>query len=426
MSGINDLNTNYAEEYKAFGEKVLSENEKTLKKVGITPPPLFSKKDDDDDKKMMGLIVEKTTTEEQDNDTANNDEKNTDSVKKSSIPKNNTLSNVKSTSGMLNTVYKNSIKKGNFQAEGTDQELVSDVDDFSEDLEESDGKDDNDDFAEFMSDDYENGFHLNGSGYAYHEKSKNSSTQSFSAEVSGSYKSKNGKFTLSYGSSFEYSINKTTFNYSEEEQKATEELDNIDNANAAALDNADNTQTNTVPANQTKIKTETEQQKNQSGNANIMAKYRDNTFTYAGGFEANIFNNNTEEYYIKGGVMHNSSGIAATIIRKIEVSRFEDGEKYVDNKMGVKLHLLKPKAAEKQDKPELEIPTPEKSTELINLVQDNAQEVSEIAGPKGLGFSVNLKLSTAQDANEYGADVAYTFLASKKQIKIIRFTLRRI
>ena len=38
MSGINDLGKNYLEEYKAFGAKVLSENEQILKKSGVTPP----------------------------------------------------------------------------------------------------------------------------------------------------------------------------------------------------------------------------------------------------------------------------------------------------------------------------------------------------------------------------------------------------
>ena len=405
MSYINGLGKNHAAEYKEFGEKILAENKKILERAGVTPP-LFNNDLEPDN---AGLVFKRTQvlSEDVDDDDDDDDEKKKkSSYKPSSISKNSTLTDVRSSAGMKNTVYKNSIKSSNMVDKGSDDPSPS-LDEFNESLETSNGRNDNDDLADFLSREYENGLHLNGGGYAYYEKNNESTNTSFVANVTGSYATKNGKFSLSYGGSFEYAVNNDNIIPEVESASANKPSTDSTQTKTRAEDSA---QTPSQPADNNTNKSD-----DKSGNAILMAKYKDKNLTYAAGGTANLYDNNTRLYNIYAGVMHNSTGIAATLRRKIEVS-FDANGKFVDNQTDVKLHLLKPKKAATPTDVAPELPTPDETKEYEGLVKTDKQEVEEIAeaGQGAYGFGLNLKLATAQTADEYGAEVKYTALLTKK------------
>ncbi len=405
MSYINGLGKNHAAEYKEFGEKILAENKEILKKAGVTPP-LFN---NDLEQDNAGLVFERTQvlSEDVDDDDDDDDEKKKkSSYKPSSISKNSTLTDVRSSAGMKNTVYKNSIKSSNMVDKGSDDPSPS-LDEFNDSLETSNGSNDNDDLADFMSREYEKGLHLNGGGYAYYEKNNESTNTSFVANVTGSYTTKNGNFSLSYGGSFEYAVNNDNIIPEIESASANKPSTDSTQTKTRAEDSA---QTPSQPADNNTNKSD-----DKSGNAILMAKYKDKNLTYAAGGTANIYDNNTRLYNIYAGVMHNSTGIAATLRRKIEVS-FDANGKLVDNQTDVKLHLLKPKKAATPTDVAPELPTPDETKEHESLVNTDKQEVEEIAGTGqgAYGFGLNLKLATAQQADEYGVEVKNTSLITKK------------
>ena len=406
MSYINGLGKNHAAEYKECGEKILAENNEILKKAGV-PPTLFN---NDLEQDNAGLVFERTQvlSEDVDDDDDDDDEKKKkSSYKPSSISKNSTLTDVRSSAGMQNTVYKNSIKSSNIAVSRSDDSSPS-LEEFNDSLETSNGSNDNDDLADFMSREYEKGLHLNGGGYAYYEKNNESTNTSFVANVTGSYTTKNGKFSLSYGGSFEYAVQKENYNTS----STASDFDNVqpEDNNQKITRAESSTQ---VPSQSVDINTN--QSENKSGNAILMAKYKDKNLTYAAGGTANLYDNNTRLYNIYAGVMHNSTGIAATLRRKIEVS-FDANGKLVDNQTDIKLHLLKPKKAATPTDVAPELPTPDETKEYESLVNTDKQEVEEIAGAGqgAYGFGLNLKLATAQQADEYGVEVKNTSLITKK------------
>ena len=378
MSGINDLGKNYLEEYKAFGAKVLSENEQILKKSGVTPPVFNTVPKSNDT--SVGLVLERTQKEDDKKKNSEEDTNDCELFEKTSILKNSTLMDVRSSAGKMNTVYKNSIKAKNIDSNNQTSNSFSGTKAFSETLEELNGKDNNDDMAEFMSREYDNGLHVNGGGYVYYEKSDDGTSNSVTANVIGTYKTNNEKLTLSYGGSFEYDIKNSVSN---------QNGDYVQSQNGFG---------------------------SKSGNTVFMAKYKAEDFTYAVGETSNFYESDTKLYHVYTGIMHNESGIAATLIRKIEVTAAEDGN-HIENKTNVKLHLLKPKKAEKQDNIAPQMPSPAETAELRNIVQKNKQEVGEININKGYGFGMDLKLASSQDADEYGVEVTYSSLLTKKSDK---------
>ncbi len=367
MSYTYKLGKNYSDEYEEYGKQIISENKQLLKKAGIKSPVF----DNDLKTENTGLVIEKTETDEnKDNDKIEKNNKKT-TFKESSISKNSTIHDVTSSTGMLNTIYKNSQKAyGTMPSDKIDDAL--DIDEFTNSLEESNGSDQNDDMAEFLSRDYEKGYHINGGGYTYYEEDSNLSTTAVAANITGSYKSKDERLTLSYGGSFEYS------NHREFSDKTLEN-------------------------------------DNKSGNAILMAKYKAKDFTYAAGGIGNFYDDDSEQYNLYGGIMHNNTGIAATVRRNIFVSHDANGTS-IKNKTDIKLHILKPKPAEEKNNAP-ESPSPESTKKYESHVRDNAQEVESIADEEGYGFGMNLKLTSATDSDEYGIQLKYASLITKKNDK---------
>ena len=268
MSYINDLGKNYAEEYRQFGEKILAENKEILKKSGVTPP-LFNN-DLEPDNAGFTIDIAQTEDNEEDEQSKKGTDKKKSSYKETSIGKNTTLTDVKSSTGMMNTVYKNSIKSSNLVA-GSSNDLYYSTNEFNESLEESDGSDDNDNMANFMSEEYEKGLHLDGGGYTYYEKNNESSNTSFAARLMGSYKTKNEKFTLSYGGSFEYSVQKNNYQIYDTDSNLKYKQSQDNNQTETKANSS--TQTIPLPSDNNTNKSD-----NKSGNAIFMAKYKDKIF----------------------------------------------------------------------------------------------------------------------------------------------------
>lgn len=368
MTYIHNSENNYAIEYQKFGEKILAENKEILKKAGVVPQ-IFNA-DTKTENSSVGLVVEKKHDDknkkykkEQQDDSENIAE---------TVFDNKTISEVKSSKGILNTILKETIRAAGYAQNRKDSEDTS-VDksqEFMSYLKETNGKDDNDDLENFICSEYEDGLHINGGGYAYYETCSDSSTEATSANFAGTYKSKNKKLTLSYGGSFEYSKN---IDKKESEQKTV----------------------------------------NSNSNAIFMAKYKAKDMIYAGGGSANIYDNDSKLYNIYAGTMH-KSGLSATLVREIQVTLDEFGERVINNRTNVKLNILKPKKAGNPSNIIPEIPSPEKTKELDNLVSEDKQEVNNIANTQGYGLGLNLELATSNDADEYGVELTYPSLLTKK------------
>lgn len=363
MTHIKGLGQNYVEEYKKFGEKILAENEQILKKAGITPTifdeeqtnnrtiPLPTETSDDKTKDKVKKTTSKKTYEE------------------SALEENTTFNDVKATSGALNTIYKRILKKYN---RTNSNDSKNNYQEYTYTLESTDGNDDNDDLADFLSKNYKEGLHINGGGFAYLEKGEISSVYSLNGNVAGSYKDKNGKLTLMYSGAVEY-----------ENEKSTE----------------DGTEQSGSEKN---------------GNALFLAKYKAEKLTYGGGGSANFYDNDTQQYNIYAGATHNTSGITLTLKRKIQVAKSPEGDSIIENQTDVKVSIIQPKDAGEFPNTVPDIPTPEKTKEADSLVESEKEEVKDIVTKnEKKGFGLDLILSTASNADEYGAIAKYATFYNK-------------
>lgn len=362
----------YTEEYRRYSENVLAQSRETLKKAGINPP-VFDKKNQQSNK----------TTEDSASNTpetvSNFSEDNIYS--EVSLSKNKNLNDFRTSNGVLNTAYKSGIKANNTAGSNNDTTTSQSLNEFLSSMENADGKDDNDDIVDFMETEFKDGFHINGGGYTYYENGEKSSTNAVSANIMGSFKTNNNKFSLLYGGSFEYENTK---------QKSSQ--DTTDNATSIGA--------------------------NKDGNALLMAKYKDTKFTYAGGATAYVYSNNTELYNVYAGISHNDSNIAATLRRQIQVSRNNAGERVIDNKTSVKMNILKPKTAEDFPNVVPEIPTVKETSDLDNNVNTAKQNVNNLVSSDWQkGFSFDVDISTSSDSDEYGVIGKYATYATKKDSK---------
>ena len=372
MANINGLGNNYIEEYKEFGSKIIAENEQILRKAGIQPK-IFNQ-DSSLNNSMQGLEVEKTDTKDNkvtEEDKKDNETSNDKSFQETTISKNNTTSKVRASGGIFNTVYKTGIKSNTVTDSLEDNSSVE-VEEFMSSLEETNGNDDNDDLEDFMATEYKDGLHLNGGGYVYYENGSTSLTESVNASLSGSYKSKNQKFSLSYGGAFEY-------------ENSTQKT-----------------------GNNNEIK--------KDGCATLMGKYKTNKLTYAAGGSAFYYDNNTSMYNISAGAVLNDTGLAATLTRKILVARNDQGQKTVNNQTSFKVNIIKPKEA--GDFPNVipDIPSPSDMQQYDTLVNSEKQEVNALVSKKSES-GLDVELSTSSDSDEYGLVYKHTFSYAKKQDK---------
>ena len=105
MTYINGLGKNYVEEYKEFGEKILAESEQTLKKAGVSTPVFNAETENN---MLEGYQMEhQDKTDNKKNDSIKKDDKNSnDTFESDEIMQNQTVMNVKSPDGVLNSLYK--------------------------------------------------------------------------------------------------------------------------------------------------------------------------------------------------------------------------------------------------------------------------------------------------------------------------------
>ena len=374
MTYINGLGKNYVEEYKEFGEKILAESEQTLKKAGVSTPVFNAETENN---MLEGYQMEhQDKTDNKKNDSIKKDDKNSnDTFESDEIMQNQTVMNVKSPDGVLNSLYKKSIKASAMNSET----MSGDVGDAMDSLEDADGNDHLDDVAHFMETEFKQGVHLNGGGYIYNENGENTSTQSVTGNVTGSYKDKDGKFTVLYGGSFEYS--KTT--------QKTDKLDDYDGEDGV----------------------------NKSGNAIVIGKYKTGKMTYAAGGSAYMYDNNTQVYNIFASTA--ISKVALMLNRKIQVATDAEGKRVTKNKTSVKVNILKPQQAGDFPNGTPELPTPSEMQQYDSAVETEKQEVDEVVNQKGepTGFGVDLEISTTTDADEYGVVLKHTSLLTKKDDK---------
>ena len=374
MTYINGLGKNYVEEYKEFGEKVLAESEQTLKKTGILIP-IFNTATEDNPEKNYA-IEHKDETSGQKNDLI---QKGGVVPKKlfepDTIMQNESVMNVKSPDGILNSMYKKGIKASAMNS----KEVSGDVGDAMDSLEEADGNDSLDDVVGFMETKFKDGVHLSGGGYLYNENGEKASTQSVTGNVTGSYKNKKGNFSVLYGGSFEYS--KTTQKQSEEDSYSGE----------------DGT--------------------NKSGNAIVFGKYTSGNMTYAAGGSAYLYDNNTQLYNIYAATA--ISKVAVILNRQIQVTADAEGKRITNNQTSVKVNVLKPKEAGDFPNNTPELPTPSEMQQYDSAVESETQEVDDVVNKEGVptGFGLDLEISTTTDADEYGVVLKHTSLLTKKDDK---------
>ncbi len=367
MTYIKGLGQNYVEEYKKFGEKILAENEQILRKAGVTPT-IF-------DKDQTNNTPVSTPAERQGDKTKNNNKskKTEDKTIYEGTPfdENATFNDVKVSSGALNTIYKRAIRAYN---RTSDDDSKNNYHEYTSSLEETDGKDINDELADFFGKNYKKGLHINGGGFAYLEEGKISSIYSVNGNVCGSYKDNDEKLTLLYNGSFEYENEKTKEN-------------GIETSGA---------------------------QKN--GSALFLAKYKADKLTFGGGGSAYFYDNDTKLYNIYAGATHNASGLTLTLNRKIQVAKSPEGNNIIENQTDVKVNIIKPKDAGDFTNTVPDIPTPDKTKEADNLVVSEKEEVKELVTKnEKKGFGLDLILSTASNADEYGAVAKYAAFYKKDE-----------
>ena len=373
MSGINGLGNKNVEEYTKFGDKIIAENTEIMKKSGL-PVTVFNQ-----DLKLNNPIAgspQKYTDNQEDNNKVDDKNDKNDKPKETlfeetSVAKNKTMSSLKVPNGILNTAYRKGLQENAMLGDTDDTDAVK-MEELLSSLEETNGNDDNNDLEDFMATEYKNGLHLNGGGYTYYENGTDSSIQSISANLSGSYKNKNEKLSLSYGGMFEYS------------DKIQKQEDSHD--------------------------------KEKCGSAILMAKYKANKVTFAGGGMANIYDSNSGLYNIYVGAMHNSTGLAVTLTRKIQLAYDAEGEKVLNNETSVNVNILKPKQAGDFPNTIPDIPTPEETQQYDSLVESNKQEVKDITNDntKPSGLELDLELSTSEGSDEYGVVIKHCFTHNSK------------
>ena len=384
MTYINGLGKNYVEEYKEFGDKIIAENGEILKKAGVTPL-IFN--GDIKANPMEGLKVEHTIDDEKKEDEEKSDDTKKKSYKPTSIEENRTISNVKLPYGPLNTMYKRSIKEDveNSQSSSEDSDDSGDVGEANNSLLKTDGNDDNDDLKNFIETDFEQGVHINGGGYVYHEQCNDSNTNSINANVMGSYKSKNDRVTVLYGAALEYT---------DTQQKSDDE----DSQNGTSGTN-------------------------KNGSAMIVAKYEKDNKIFAGGGSVYAYDNNTQLYNIYAGA--GLFGTAVTLWRKIQVTKDSEGKTITSNQTDVKFNVLKPKKAGNFPNTVPDLPTPSETQEYDQLVEQEKQEVDDVVNQKGeYGFGLDLEVSAKSNADVYGLVLKHTSRLTKQDDtnKIITIT----
>ncbi len=367
MTYIKSLGQNSVEEYKKFGEKILAENEQILKKAGVTPTIFDNNQTDNSTIPLPSEALDNKTEDK-------SKSKKTDNKKtyeETPIEENGTLNDIKASSGTLNTIYKRILRRYN---RTEDDDSKNNYHEYTSSLEVTDGKDVNDDLADFFGKNYKKGVHINGGGFAYLEEGKISSVYSLNGNVSGSYKDENEKLTLLYNGSFEYENEKTKEN---------------------------GTETSGAQKN---------------GSALFLAKYKADKLTFGGGGSAYFYDNDTKLYNIYAGATHNASGITLTLDRKIQVAKGVDGNNIVENQTDVKVNIIKPKDAGDFTNTVPDIPTPEKTKAADSLVESEKAEVKDIVTKNAKkGFGLDLILSSASNADEYGAVAKYAAYYKKDE-----------
>ena len=371
MTHIKGLGQNYVDEYKKFGEKILAENEQILKKAGVTPT-IFDNEQTNNSTIPLPAEVSDDKTKNKDKSKNTKDKK---TYEETPAEENSTLNNIKASNGALNTIYKRALRQYN-RTDNDDSK--NNYQEYTSSLEETDGKDDNDDLADFLAKNYKEGSHINGGGYAYYENGEISSVHALNGNVAGSYKDKNDKLTLMYSGSIEYEYEKSTEN---------------------------GTETNGTEKN---------------GNALFFAKYKTDKLTFGGGGSAYFYDNDTQLYNIYTGATHNDSGITLTLKRKIQVAKSTDGNNIVEKQTDVKVNIIQPKDAGEFTNTVPDIPTPEKTKEADSLVESEKEEVKDIVTKdEKKGFGLDLILSNASNADEYGAIGKYaTFYNKNDNLKM--------
>ena len=278
MTHIKGLGQSSVEEYKKFGEKILAENEQILKKAGVTPTIFDNEQSNNSTVPLPAQVID-NKTEDKDKSKKTEDKK---TYEETPIEENGTLNDIKASSGALNTIYKRILRRYN---RSEDDESKNNYHEYASSLEELDGKDVNDDLADFFGKNYKKGLHINGGGYAYLEEGKFSSVYSVNGNVSGSYKDEDEKWTLLYNGAFDY-----------ENKKIKENGNETSSAE-------------------------------KSGNALFLAKYKTDKLTFGGGGSAYFYDNDTKLYNIYGRATHNASGIALKLNRKIHSPHHKNKEK---------------------------------------------------------------------------------------------------
>ena len=371
MTYINSLGKNYAEEYKEFGKKVITESEEILKKAGILTP-VFNTETENNPMEGYAIVHQDKSTDKK-NDSKQKDDKSSKKLfEPDTIMGNESIINIKSPAGVLNSIYKKGIKASAMNS-GKESD---DVDSAMKSLDYADGNDPSDDVADFMETNFKDGVHLSGGGYVYNENGQIASTQSVTGNVTGSYKNKNGKFSVLYGGSFEYS--KTTQKSSQEDSYSGE--DGI----------------------------------NKTGNAIVLGKYTSGKMTYAAGGSAYIYDNNTQLFNVYAATA--ISDVAVILNRRIQVATDAKGKKVTDNQTSVKVNVLKPKEAGDFPNKTPELSTPSEMQEYDSDVETEKQEVDDVVNQKGVatGFGLDVEISTKNSADEYGFVLKDTFLLTKK------------
>ena len=360
MTYIKDTGRKYTEEYKKLCEKVNEENKQTLKKAGVTPS-IFEEKQTNNSSLLLSTkdSVSKSGAESK-------QKSETKTYEETPVEEIATLNDIKASSGALNTIYKRTLRAYN---SANDDDTKNNYHEYTSSLEETNGKDVNDELADFFTKNYKKGLHINGGGLAYLEEGKISSVYSVNGNVSGSYKDKNEKLTLLYNGSFEYESEKSKENGTEKN----------------------------------------EVQKN--GNALLLAKYKTDRLTFGGGGSAYFYDNDTKLYNLYAGATDNRSGITLTLNRKIQVVN-----NTIENQTDVKVNVIQQEDAEDFSNTIPDIPTPEKTKEAESLVSKEKEEVKDIVTKDyKKGFGLDLILSSASNADEYGAIAKYAVFYKKDE-----------
>ena len=396
--------TNYALEYKTFGDNILKNCEETLHKAGI----FTTKKQSNSplaQNPIKGISVEKTpdnideiTDNKKTNDKANTQYNN---------EKTNTIS---STKNIASDSYTKLAKKEQSLStktklspvEGSALRDINEAVNTYEDIENIGHK-----HLEQLTEELPEHGNLSGGTILSAEKEGSTRTQEYQLSIKNTWQSKSKKFGVVFNGQI-------GSKYTQAKAKSEAAIDDID----IDIDDDDNgdTDSNIKPnVDDSKGSNISEQQQNDAdklqsfklkeytGNAELHARYDTGRILIGGGVNYNRYNNGTQIANVYGSAVEKRSGIGGDITRRMTIIVDpETGERTLKSEMKVKIDIINNKANyydddEKSNLSE-ESATENNNDEINNIKDSDSEDDSYRTDTKGIKINSDGK-SLNDDVN---------------------------